>query len=73
MTQFFEVRTNGETFDIVEFTDAVNHIEACGEGSMVKFRVEKNIPNCLPEYVEKSCGSACFEYGQWRGSIAPTK
>ena len=75
MTKFYEVSIAqySGTLDMHNYQYAIALIEECGGGNMVAFRRERNVSGCLPEFVEKSCGSACFEDGQWRGSIAPKK
>lgn len=40
-------------------------VDTAGSGSIVLFRRERNLPNCLPEYVLKSCSMWVKDDGRW--------
>lgn len=54
--------------------EAALAVEAAGGGSVVKFRKERNLPHCLPEFVLKSMCLWVFENGKWmrKGIHGPT-
>lgn len=52
--------------DFDDEADAKKAIEACDEGRLVTFVRSRNLPGCLPEYVDKSCGMDCWNKGAWR-------
>jgi hypothetical protein len=45
--------------------DAALAVQQSGSGSVVKFIRNRNLPNCLPEYVLKSLAMWTFENGKW--------
>ena len=44
---------------------AIEKIEALGEGRVVKFNVEPNLPHCLPEFVHRCVGMWSYGDGIW--------
>jgi len=42
-------------------------VETAGSGSVTTFIRERNLPNCLPEFVDRSCAMITYESGAWRG------
>lgn len=53
--------------DYVSQTDARVAVEAAGSGRLVTFVRERNLPHCLPEFVDKCCNLEVYENGVWRG------
>jgi hypothetical protein len=53
------------TRDCLTSQEAIARVESWGGGSVVKFRKERNLPNCLPEYVLRSLAMWTFDDGQW--------
>lgn len=45
--------------------EAIAAVEAVGSGSVVKFRLNRNLPGCLPEFVHNSCAMWSYEDGIW--------
>lgn len=56
-------RYRGHDFNTAE--EAATAVETAGGGSVVKFRKERNMPHCLPEFVLKSLNLWTFENGKW--------
>jgi hypothetical protein len=61
----FQARCGTSTLDYDSAASAITQVETYGSGSVVKFRQERNLPNCLPEYVLKSLGMWTYEKGIW--------
>lgn len=45
--------------------EAIAAVEAKGEGFVVRFRLERNLPHCLPAVVHRSSSMWCFQGGEW--------
>lgn len=58
-----EGRYRGHDFNTAE--EAATAVETAGDGSVVKFKKEKNMPGCLPEYRLFSLCLWTFENGKW--------
>jgi hypothetical protein len=54
------------TLDCETMEEAKAEVEAAGSGSVVSFRRERNLPRCLPEFVDKCFAMETFENGAWR-------
>lgn len=54
--------------------EAATAVETAGDGSVVKFRKEGNIPGLQPEFILKSLCLWTFENGKWmrKGIHGPT-
>jgi hypothetical protein len=51
--------------DFEDKEEARKAVEACDEGRIVTFVRSKNLPGCLPEFVDKSCSMVCWRNGVW--------
>lgn len=56
-------RYRGHDFNTAE--EAATAVETAGDGSVVKFRKEGNIPGLQPEFILKSLCLWTFENGKW--------
>jgi hypothetical protein len=53
------------TTDYNTAEEAVAAVMKAGDGKVVKFLMERNLPNCLPEWVARSLATWVYEEGQW--------
>jgi hypothetical protein len=51
--------------DYASARGAIEAVEAMGQGSVIKFHVEQNLPNCLPAYVYRSASMWRYQDGAW--------
>jgi hypothetical protein len=51
--------------DYATAEEAIAAVEDKGSGRVVKFMMERNLPNCLPEYVHRSIGLWSYQDGKW--------
>lgn len=45
--------------------EAIAAVEAKGDGSVVRFHLDYNLPHCLPKIVHRSSAMWSFEGGEW--------
>ena len=63
----YEAKRYPTSQDFPTAAEAIACIEERGEGSVVKFVVEPNLPGCLPAEVHRSCALWSFDGKKWWG------
>ena len=66
MTTYEAVSFGNGRVECLTKEEAIQLVEGWGSGELIKWRIERNISGCQPDYVHRSLSLDVYEFGKWR-------